>query len=438
MRVAHLNKSRKIGSEIIWVVLGQVLMAAGGLVSVRILTELMSPKSYGELALAMTATFLVNQVLFGPLSQSFLRFFTPAKEKGALSTYLFVGYRLIKIGLLILVTITITTIFGLRVLQYSQWIPIAALALLFSALLGINISFDAVQNAARQRAVVAMHKGIGQWLRILVASLLIVSFGSDSRIAITGYILAAVIILGSQYIFYVRRIATLMGKSRIPTKTEQKPWIDQMTSYAWPFVTWGIIGWLYMASDRWAIAIFRDTRSVGFFAVLYLLGYRPVNLVSDAMGQLIAPIVFGQAGDGTDKARMRNSLKMSNRIAMTFFIFTVLGALLVYFLNDPIFNILVAEEYHSISYLLPWVILASGLFATGQLFALVLLTTLNSKRLILPKTVTCIGGIGFNLLGAYSYGLPGVIVSSMLFSSSYLIWIFVLVLKQQKILSNKP
>lgn len=40
----------------------------GTLVGIRILTELMSPAEYGQLALGLTAATLASQVLWGPLS----------------------------------------------------------------------------------------------------------------------------------------------------------------------------------------------------------------------------------------------------------------------------------------------------------------------------------------------------------------------------------
>jgi len=78
-----------------WIVLGQVMMVTGSLVGVRLLTELLSPSSYGELALGMTIATLVNQTILGPLGGGVTRFYAPAIEYGDLSGYLNAARKLV-------------------------------------------------------------------------------------------------------------------------------------------------------------------------------------------------------------------------------------------------------------------------------------------------------------------------------------------------------
>jgi O-antigen/teichoic acid export membrane protein len=88
LRKLTSKQSKRIGREIVWITAGQVVTTVGTLVGVRLLTDVLSPEIYGELALGMTASMLVNQVILGPVSMAALRFFAPANETGQLWSFL--------------------------------------------------------------------------------------------------------------------------------------------------------------------------------------------------------------------------------------------------------------------------------------------------------------------------------------------------------------
>jgi hypothetical protein len=77
-----------------------------------------------------------------------------------------------------------------------------------------------------------------------------------------------------------------------------------------------------------------------------------------------------------------------------------------------------------VSHLLPWLILSSGIFAAGQVLSIDRMNALDTKALIAPKVITAIMGGLLNILGAYLYGLEGVVAASLLFSVIYFGWLF--------------
>ena len=81
------ERFRRLSKEGFWIVLGQVMAVLGSLVGVRLLTELLDPAAYGELALGMTLATLVNQTVLGPLGNGVTRFYSPAVEQGDLGGY---------------------------------------------------------------------------------------------------------------------------------------------------------------------------------------------------------------------------------------------------------------------------------------------------------------------------------------------------------------
>ena len=92
-----------------------------------------------------------------------------------------------------------------------------------------------------------------------------------------------------------------------------------------------------------------------------------------------------------------------------------------------IFKILVAEEFRTASYLLPWMILTGGFFATGQTLASKFLSQANTRSLIVVKVATALLGLALNVVGAYWYGIKGVVCAGLAFSFVYFLWVALLV-----------
>ena len=77
----------KVGSEAVWVFGGQVGVALGGLLSVKILTHLLSPYEYGRFSIANTVIVLISANLFGPLGQGMMRHWSIVQDRRALTSF---------------------------------------------------------------------------------------------------------------------------------------------------------------------------------------------------------------------------------------------------------------------------------------------------------------------------------------------------------------
>jgi O-antigen/teichoic acid export membrane protein len=425
LKVSQLVSPRswRLGGELFWVGLGQAIAALGAVVGVRLLTGVLPPHVYGELALGMTIATLVQQTILSPLSGASLRFFAPAREANQLRYYFHGVSKLLSQGTVLLVTVAGALSMGLWISGHGKWLGLTISAFLFALLSGYSSVLDGMQNAARQRVVVAWHGGLASWLRFLTAVALIGVLGAFSQVAMFGYALASVVVLGSQFWFFRRQIYSLTTVQPTIVSSDYESWTKQMRNYAWPFATWGLFTWAQMASDRWALQMFTTTSDVGMYAVLYQLGYYPITLLSVLVMQLITPVLFSQGGDGSDSARMQSVRRLNNLLILGTLFLTVLGTLSVFLFHQLIFLLLVAPEYHGISFLLPWMVLSGGIFASGQVASLLLMTNVNTQHLIAPKIVTALLGVVLNFVGAYALGLQGVVFVNLLFSVVYCMWI---------------
>ncbi|MFH1922001.1 MAG: lipopolysaccharide biosynthesis protein [Planctomycetota bacterium] len=422
--------STRLGREFVWISAGQGLTVLGAIIGVRLMTELLGPASYGKLALGMTVATLAQQVFLSPLGVTSQRFFSPSLEANQLGAYLRVVRGLatrIIVLLLVFGAVGVTLAWAMGM---THWLPLLLAAFLFAVISGSNGLFDSIQNAARHRQIVALHQAAAQWARFAVAAGLLILLGSTSTIAMLGYALASTVILASQWLFFRSKVLPLSPSSLIHDGHTVEHWARQMRGYMWPFATWGVFTWALVASDRWALQAFATTSSVGHYAVLYQLGYFPITMLCSMMMQLVSPVLFSRAGDGTDPERHRSVVSLNNRMLVAACLVSALATMLAFVLHRHVFWLLVAPEYRGVSTLLPWIVLSGGLFASGQVAALSVVSSINTKQLIPVKIVTAILGIGLNVSGACWFGLHGVVAANLAFSCVYFVWMLCLTRRQ--------
>lgn len=416
-----MTRFKRLAKEGSWIVTGQIVTVAASLVLVRVLTEYLDPAQYGQLALGLTVAGLVNQVVMGGVTNGISRFYSIAAEKQDLGNYLHATRRLLGYATLVVVAISLLLITGLLWLGYSKWTGLAAAALVYSVLSGYNSALNGIQNAARQRAIVAFHGGLDAWLKIGLAVGVVLWLGASSSAVVIGYACSSLLITFSQLIFLRRTIPRQEAQT---SKHEQ--WMQQMWAYSLPFSTCGVFTWSQQVSDRWALQAYESASEVGQYAVLFQLGYTPIALVTGLASGFLAPILYQRSGDATDHSRNANVHRLCWRVTHISLMVTLLGFAITFAMHEWFFHLLVATKYRSSSYLLPWVVLAGGLFAAGQMLGLKLMSEMRSSAMTTAKIVTALIGILFNVFGAALTGIHGVIGALVAFSSIYFVWIAVL------------
>jgi O-antigen/teichoic acid export membrane protein len=417
--VSAINSSRfrRLAKEGAWVLGGQVASVIGALVLVRLLTEYLEPAQYGLLALGLTIAGGVNQIVMGGVTAGIGRYYSIAAEKNDLPCYLYASRRLIGYATAVVAVIALLLVTGLLSLGYSQWIGLAAAALVFSVLGGYNASLSGIQNAARQRAIVAFHCGLDAWLKILLAVGAMLWLGSSSTAVVLGYALSSLLVTCSQ-LFFLRRLIRLQNNNPQPCSN----WTPQIWAYSWPFSVFGIFTWMQQISDRWTLQIFASEHEVGLYAVVFQLGYVPIGLATGMAMTFLGPILYQRSGSATDRNRNMSVHRIAWRITFAGLLITALVFFLTFLLHEWIFQALVSTKYHAVSSLLPWMVLAGGIFAAGQMLALKLMSEMKSAVMTTAKIVTAILGVGLNIYGASQFGVQGVVVALVAFSCIYFFW----------------
>jgi len=427
----------RLVGEAAWVLTGQIAAAAGGIIGVPLLTHFLRPADYGRLALGGTVAALVLQVTTGPIANAVTRFYAASVEANALSDYLHAAGRVALIVSAFVVTVGSV---GLIALANSPWrgsVALAGWSLTFAMVSGISSLFDGIQNAARQRAIVAWHQGLGVWLRFGCAVLLVRLLRS-AEMAMAGYAVAATAVLFSQIVFLRRAILASPAYRPSFDRQATRKLRSQMWVYARPFSTWGLFTWAQIASDRWALEAFTTTQVVGVYQALYQLGYYPLLMASGFLNTLVQPVLYSRAGAGTDVTRMKGANGLINRLLAASLILTIAATIAAGLVCKPLFHRFLPAAYGSGAPLLPVITLAAGMFACGQVASMKHLLSINPRSLIAPKIGTAVLGVCLNLEGARLFGLTGVATAALSFSTIYCAWVLATAPKLVPAAASRP
>jgi O-antigen/teichoic acid export membrane protein len=150
-------------------------------------------------------------------------------------------------------------------------------------------------------------------------------------------------------------------------------------------------------------------------------------LLSGVLLQLVAPILFQRVGAGTDLERVRKMLELNQRLCYCSLGITAVGFIVTLLMHSQIFAWLVAPNYRKVSYLLPWMALSGGLFASAQLATLSLLSEATSRILLAPKIGCALLAAALYFAFVWHFGLAGVVVSGLMVSIVYITWVLRLV-----------
>lgn len=424
-----------VRGEMTWVVVGQVAAASGGIVGVRLLTHWLPPEAYGQLALGLTLGTLIQQSILSPFTGASLRFFSAACAAGEVGSFLPALKGILRTAVVSIAALLVVMMATATVMNQRAWIPIMWWCAVFALFSSFSSTLDGMQNAARQRVVVAWHDGFGVWLRFLLGTGVVIQFGAYASNALAGYALAALLVFGSQYWFFNRGL--LPSKSDEPDPIKIEKWRKAIVAYGWPFASWGIFVWAQSASERWALQIFGDTTQVAQYAVLFQLGYYPVTMLGGMLMQLLSPVIFQIAGDGNDAERVGKCRRLALMLSVGGLSVAAISTWIASVAANTIFSWIVPPIYWPVAHLLPFMVLSAGIFASGQFASLALMSESSTKQLVAPKIVTAVLAIGFNVIGAVRGGLRGVVLASLLFSFLYSAWVLILASRKTAQLISK-
>jgi O-antigen/teichoic acid export membrane protein len=389
---------------------------------ISVLTERMSAEDYGGLSLSLTFVVFINQVYMAGLSNGSGRLFASARVTGE-SVPLFQAIANVY-------TRSCTHVFVLGAV--FGWLCIwvagigsisSAVAVIILALLGgLNSIAIGILNAARWRVSVAFVTSADSFVKLVVIS---VMFYQANRVDLSVVLWVQAASAGACAVLTLSLWRTLSGrlsKEQVAPKhaAESDKWQGQLRGYGRTLSMLGVVTFAHQISDRWALQTFQGTADVGLFAALYQLGFLPFSLLSSLALNLLAPILFDaieSRSTGSSSLSIRiNLIAAAGMLLISLFAW---GVGTIY--GETICRMVLGDSFQGIAPMLPWALLAAGLFETAQVLALRLQARMAIRQWMWIKGSASCMGIALNLFGAWHAGVVGLVGALLIFSLTYLV-----------------
>lgn len=428
-----IGRFTKLRREIVWILIGQALGFVGGFIGIKVLTNIMGPDGYGQLALGLTIAGLFNTYVYGPLANVVARFFVVCRERGELHVYFAILKKFHKIlaAVVLVLTFLVSGVAGLFLGR--EWALIILLSSLYGVVNGVNASYLSLQSAIRQRKIVALHQGADVWLRIGLSIILLLLFSRSGYFALLGYLLGTFIVTVSQGVFALKNkeIQSNWYGAAIDAGNESS-YSREFFGYAASFMIFAVFASISMYADRWILQGLFGVGVVGIYAAIYQIAASPVNMFFSMVNQLAVPIVFERAGAMTSASQAENSAKL---VRLTVFLSTLVMALttlILYFAGEALVKIItnaVFSKYHNLLWIL---VLGLSLFNIGQLLALKGLYCNSPKIYFWPKGIQALSLLAAGYVLTSCYGLPGM-AWALCFSSAIYVGAVIVVNSRLKV-----
>ncbi len=402
--------------EIIWISSGQFFAALGAIAAIKILTNVLSPGGYGKLALGISLAGMINMLVFGPLGQIVLRFYSTCMERGQLGSYIGILERLhinLSFGVILfggLLCVPISILYG------QVWGLMVFLAVLFGISSGIQGSLLSVLNASQNRKSAALSQALDPWLRLIMAAAILYIYDGEDRSVLAGFILGSIAVVIVQ-MYFVRSEKTFLKENREP---EQSDLTRDFGRYGYPFVGFALLAIVSQYADRWILQSGLGDGTVGVYAAMLQIATAPIAIVVAVVTQFIIPIVFARVGPAISRSRIDSGQALLKLTVIAVALVSVALTWLAYVWAPEIVNLLTNKEYTKHSDILWILVLAVALFNIGQILVATGLSINRSNAYLFPKFAQALAVLILGLVWVQSAGISGMAYALLTSSAIYL------------------
>lgn len=427
------NRYNAYKNEVLWVVMGSILVFLGGIFSVKILTNIMTPNAYGQLVLGLTIVGVLNTFIYGPLGQSVLRYHSIYHKKKILPTfYHSTKLVVIRVTVVILLTGLVATLL-VRIFS-PEWALLTFIAIGFGVLRGILGILNAYFTAKRHRKIVALNLGMESWLKILFSLLIIAIISNTAVSVVSGYIIAVLLVLVVQLYKFRNNIdlTSFLNAKKGINHNESKVVTNKLVKYSLSFTTLSIFTTICLYSDKWMLNSFTSVGDVGIYAVIQQIANVPIMLLNSMTSTFITPIIFSRAAKVASLPQEKNSMRIIQITAVSIASVLSLSILSMFYFSEWLVVTMTSETFSKHHNLL-WILASGYSFSSIAQILFLRAQSLEQPKAILPAWV--IRSISFVILSIFlsdSYGIEGMAYAFSISSSIFLIATYLLITNLNK------
>jgi len=406
-------------SEMGWVVLGQSINVLLGFLIIKIISKI-GPEQYGVYALILTIAAVLG-LFYGSFLQGFLRYYYHYEELNRRDDIIKLMFRFVSLTLIVFLSLTviISLAFPLLIEQYSVVFFLSAG--LFVVASKLSEFFNSILNLIRKRKENALLQASE---RILMIAALLLFLWQQNLLLI--YILFAFscisFILALTKIYMFRKFVPPVHKESSYSDS-QKEIIKTVMIYISPFLIWGIAGWFQLNGEKWIINGVLSVTDVGIYAVMMAIVNALVVIPNNIITEFATPIIFKQFADMNNKENVVTGYYYIKINMLIVLLITGISTLLTFIWGNELITLISSKEYTVYWYILPLLVLGTGLFYTGQAQTMLGLGLSKPQKYIAPKLIIGIGSLGINFFFVSFFGLTGIAYSILLIGLLYVLYI---------------
>lgn len=373
---------------------GRLLIKAGGLITLPILTRMLSVGDYGLLGLvSITVYILVAVAKFG--SQQFsVRFYSEYKAKGqetAFYTTLFVHMLLFLAPIALICALL--GIFNLGPLpKYLLWF-VAALGLTEAVTMRCSNIIRAEQNILLYNTIFP----IGQFAKIGLGLFLMFYFSKTVGYYLGGQIITNILLISALiYIIFIRT-------KRLKWSEFSPSLFKESLSYGLPLFILEMSSLIFHYTDRYLIEYKLNTEALAIYTVGANISEYIQEMIFLPVSLAVIPL-YMELWTSKGKDEVQRFLSRTTDYVLAVSVPVVFG---IYMLNTEIVTLLASGKYAASASVMPLIITGSVIWGFYEIFAAGLYIYKETKRLAAITIFTSVFNLVLNLLLIPRYGIMG-------------------------------
>jgi O-antigen/teichoic acid export membrane protein len=403
--IADIRSRPRIVRDVFWVGFGALSSALARIVGLRVLTELLSPDTFGRMNLFLGFTFLGSGVFVVPFLQGILRFYPEAARDGRVRALRRVATSLLARSGAV----------GMALVIAAAWIwslregPPVGVGI--SLLLALVFVADAVRlletnllSAARRQLGWGMWTAADAWVKPLASAIAIVALGPTVEIALLGQCVG---------MFLVNLLFTPFRERGTADGGDATAWSRDvrrdLLRFAAPLALMAVPNFLYNLGDRYILAWLSDEAAVGRYAAAYGLATMPFMYVAGIATTTFRPVLF-DAIVHEDGAKVRKTL---GTWILGLVLICLAGLALLVWLAPFLVRVVLNERFWGAVEIVPWLAAAAVVQAVQQAFETLIHAGKRTHRLIAIQTASALLAVGFYLALIPSMGARGAAIATL-------------------------
>jgi len=402
--LGDVTRHQRLLGEGAWIGGGQLATLLGRLIGLRLLTGLVSPSVFGEVALVVGISTLGSSVFCAPLMHATIRFYADAKRDAQIPALRRLVARLLLRSTAVLVALLLVGggvwVVATHAVRYVTVLAAAAMLVLDVArTLELNLL-----TASREQRTFALWTATDAISRPIGAASMVLFTSATAATVIAGYAAAT-------------GLTMLVFRRRRPRETgadgPDHAWARQagrdIVRFALPMVPLAGLGWAMSLGDRYVLAGFAGAGAVGLYSAAYGLASMPFISLAGVVTTTLRPVLFDAVARGERQHERRLLLGWAAMLAVV----SGTGVVLLALLAPWVATLALGTAFRGAAGLLPWIAAAYAVQGVQQVFELDIYAHKRTERLIYMQVGATAVALALYFLLIPSLGALGAAIGTL-------------------------